>query len=289
MAGQLSPDNRLSRLRRRGMITLAGLALLLALMALGLGQASLSPRTRFVVRPEQPVFGVSVGSPVRLRGVVAGEVAAVRLWQRDAGSPLRPELVLSLDTRRCPGSAELASQVRQGLRVELVPVNPASGFLEVDLVWRPGAAAALASDDPFELPTSPATPSPVSRAAGFLRAIAGGDPAGKAGALAASIDAAQVALADPPRLAADAAAAARDLRDLAAGLERDIGGGAVPSLARLAEARERLRSLALALDAASLSLRDAAQAAPEALSRLGAALRGGTGPASGSPPEPPAR
>lgn len=274
MAGQLSPDLRLTRLRRVGLLTLAGLsALALAAAALLAGSPS-SSRPRYVVRPEQPVFGVAVGSPVRLRGVVVGEVASVRLWRSGPGAPLRPELALSLDPRRCPGAGDLAAQVDQGLRVELLPVNPASGFLEVDLVWRPGAPAVRATDDLDELPMLPSGASAVSRAASFLRAVAEGNPAEAARDLAGRLDAAERAVADPALLARQAAAAAGELLALAETLDREAGPDRLALAgARLAEARERLASLGVALDAQGASLAEGGRAAPAWLEGLSGALR----------------
>lgn len=273
MAGQLSPESRLRRLRLSGWIAIAAAGSLLAAAAFLAARASASPRVRYVVRPEQPVFGVSVGSPVRLRGAVVGEVAAVRLWQGSPGSPLRPELALSLDPRRGPGLSELRSEVAQGLRVEFLPVNPASGFLEVDLVWRPGSAVSLATSDPEELPTLPASPSPVSRAARFLRAVAEGDPASAATALGDRLDAALSALGSDPGSSAVAAAAA-DLGELAADLERLAGPAAVAAdRARLADLRERLRAAAASLDALASRADGLSARLPPALARLSEALR----------------
>jgi len=287
MARELSPEPRLRRLRRAGLTALAGLVL--ALLALGgwAAGASLSPRARYVVRPEQPVFGVTVGSPVRLQGVVVGEVAAVRLWQAAPGGAFRPELALSIDLRRYPAARDLGSAVPEGLRVEFLPVNPASGFLEVDLVWRPGSPVASATGEPGELPTLPASPSAVSRVAGFLLAVAEGDPARVVSDLGARLDAAEQALVDPADLAARAAESARGLRALAEELERGAGADALAlSQSRLAEARERLRSAAGSLDALSASLREGAGSLPAALASLREAL--GKVAGKSAPGRPPA-
>lgn len=286
MAGQLSPESRLRRLRLAGWMTLAALGGALALAVALAVRASLSPRARYVVRPEQPVFGVSVGSPVRLRGAVVGEVAAVRLWQASPGAPLRPELALSLDLRRGPGLADLRSQVGQGLRVEFLPVNPASGFLEVDLVWRPGSPVSLATADPDELPTLPPAPSAVSRAARFLRAVAEGDPASAAARLGERLDAARAALGSPGERAAAARAAAVDLRALAADLERLAGPDALAAdRVRLADLRERLRAAAGSLDALAGRFAHLSSALPAALGRMSALLREAAGDARGGGPD----
>lgn len=285
MAGQLPPEPRLRRLRRAGWLALAVLGACAACVALLAARALSSPRVRYVVRPEQPVFGVTVGSPVRLRGAVVGEVAAVRLWRRSPGSPLRPELALSLDPRRGPGLADLRPEVERGLRVEFLPVNPASGFLEVDLVWRPGSATSLATADPDELPTLPPSPSAVSRAARFLRAVAEGDPAASAVALGERLDAALDALGPAPGRAASARAAAGDLLRLAAELERLAGPGALAAdRARLADLRERLRAAAVSLEAAASRADGLAAELPAMLGGLSRALRAAAAETRGDAP-----
>lgn len=274
MARELSPESRLSRLRRAGLLALAGVAVALGALGGWAAGAAISPRARYVVRPEQPVFGVTVGSPVRARGVVVGEVTAVRLWQASTASPLRPEIALSIDPRRHPGARDLAAAVAEGLRVEFIPVNPASGFLELDLVTRPGSPVARATDDPSELPALPPAASSVSRVARFLLAVADGDPAGVARGLAERLDEAERALAQPAATAARAADAARELRRLAEELERGAGADALAlSQARLAEARERLRSAGAALDGLAGSLREGSETLPAALAGLSEALR----------------
>lgn len=274
MARELSPESRLRRLRLAGLLSLAGLAVALGALGGWVAGALLSPRARYLVRPEQSVFGVTVGSPVRVQGVVVGEVAAIRLWQSAPGSPLRPELALSIDPRRYPAARDLASAVSDGLRVEFLPVNPASGFLEVDLVWRPGSPVARATGDPGELPTLPASPSAVSRVARFLLAVDDGEPARAAAELGARLAAAEESLADPSGLASRAAESARGLRVLAEELERGAGPDALAlSQSRLAEARERLRSAGLALDALAADLGGASRAIPASLVELADALR----------------
>ena len=289
MARELSPESRLRRLRLAGLLSLAGLAVSLGAIGGWAAWASLSPRARYLVRPEQPVFGITVGSPVRVQGVVVGEVAAVRLWQSAPGGPFRPELALSIDLRRYPAARDLAAAVPEGLRVEFLPVNPASGFLEVDLVWRPGSPIARATGDPEELPTLPASPSAVSRVARFLLAVADGDPARAAAELGARLAAAEESLADSSGLASRAAESARGLRALAEELERGAGADALAlSQSRLAEARERLRSAGPALDALAADLGEASRTLPASLAGLAATLRqflGEAGPAR--PPEAP--
>lgn len=274
MAGQLSPDRRLTRLRRAGALTLA--AALLAIVAL-VGWAAavaLQPRARYVVRPDQPVFGVSVGSPVRLRGVVVGEVAAVRLWSASPGGRLRPEIALSVDTRRHPELARLGAAVEDGLRVEFIPVNPGAGFLEVDLVWSPGSPVVRATDDQDELPCLPAPFGGVGRLAAALSSLARSDPPAFARRLAERLDSAALGLDEPGERARAMAAAAADLRSLAARAEAAAEPDSFAERrARLSEARERLAQLSQRLEVAADQLARAGIDAPASLRDRGRSLR----------------
>jgi hypothetical protein len=261
MAGQLSPDPGLRRLRLLGGLALAGLLAVSTLALAWLSGVSLSPRVRYVVRPEQPVFGVSVGSPVRVQGVVVGEVAAVRLWQPAAGGRLRPEIALSLDPSRCPGASGLGAEVDRGLRVEFLPVNPASGFLEVNLVWRPGSALERATGDPDELPVLAPSSATVTQAARLLRTLGEADLPTGARLLAERLDASQARLEASGHLAARAARATSGLRAAADELERASSGDArALRQSRLAELREGLRAAAVALEGLSGQLDAAARA-----------------------------
>lgn len=143
---------------------------LLALLALTCGVALWSwwrawnaPLVRVVFRPAFSVQGISAGTPVRVQGVVVGQVTAVGLAM-DAGRRLRPEVVLSLDpsTLEDRGFADrlrgdrLQEEVRRGLRAHLVAVNPSSGLLQVELFWdgRDALPEGLARD---EIPASGVT------------------------------------------------------------------------------------------------------------------------------------
>jgi hypothetical protein len=97
---------------------------------------------RVVFRPSFSVHGISTGTPVRVQGVVVGQVSAIGLFI-DAEQRLRPEVILSLDpdTLEDRGFADrlrgarLQEEVERGLRAHLVAVSPASGMLQVELFW----------------------------------------------------------------------------------------------------------------------------------------------------------
>jgi ABC-type transporter Mla subunit MlaD len=122
-----------------------------------------APLVRVLFRPAFSVYGISTGTPVRVQGVVVGQVSAIGLFI-DAEQRLRPEVVLSLDpdTLEDRGFADrlrgerLQEEVQRGLRAHLVAVSPASGMLQVELFWdaRDPLPAQLARD---EIPASGVT------------------------------------------------------------------------------------------------------------------------------------
>lgn len=260
MAGQLPADVRLRRLRRRGAAVLACMAALgLAVIAWNVRQGVL-PRARLVARPEGSIQGLAVGSPVRLMGAPVGQVVAIRLAPAPEDGRLAPEVILSVDLRRAPGLADPGACVDRGLRVLLVPVNPASGFLEADLVWRPGSPAPRLTAD--EIPLAPReTPADVPALVSAIDRLSRRDLRAESLRLAADLDAAAGRLADPT-LAADLARAARQLREGLAAAEASAGPEALPVLAaRLGETREGLAqagvSAARAADALGAAPADA--------------------------------
>jgi len=274
MVGQLSSELRLSRLRRGGLMALLSLSMVLILFTWWSLRLASSPRVRYVVRPEQSVFGVSVGSPVRLRGVWIGEVCALGLWRDPSNGRFRPEIGISLDPRRADGLRELAARPSEGLRVEFVPVNPASGLLELDLVWRPGSPQARATAEHEELPTLPARGSGLGRAASVLQSLAGADPARLARELEVELDVILAAWNRPTEHAASLAATAADLRLIAERLESAAGVEALArDRARLAEARERLLQLGQALGVAAEATAESSRQLPASLAALGRRLR----------------
>lgn len=273
MAGQLPPDLRLRRLRRRGVAVLLALAAVgLAVLAWNLRQGVL-PRARLVIRPEGSVQGLAVGAPVRLMGAEVGQVVAVRLAPSDGGARLRPEVALSIDLRRAPGLADPEAAVARGLRAILIPVNPASGFLEADLVWRPGSPAPRLTPDeiPFAARESLAD---VPALASAIDRLSRRDLAAESREIAASLESLAEDLSRPG-LAGDLARRARELRDLAAAAEGSAGPEALPILAaRLGELREILAQAGGSAARAADSLGAAPGTAAPALEALSRRLRG---------------
>ena len=272
MAGELPAGLRLRRLRRRGAAALAALALLgLAVLAWNIRQGVL-PRARLVLRPETSVQGLAVGAPVRLMGAVVGQVAAVRLRASPADGRLHPEVVLSVDLRRAPGLADPSASVDRGLRALLIPVNPASGLLEADLVWRPGSPAPRISAD--EIPCVPrGSLADIPALASALDRLSRRDLARESRELAAALDAARERLAEPG-LAADLARRARALRGTAEAAEAAAGPEVLPvAAARLGEARERLAQAGVTAGRAAESLAALPGAFSPALAGLSARLR----------------
>lgn len=105
-----------------------------------------APLIHVITHPVYSVHGITAGAPVRMQGIVIGQVASVGL-SMDAEGQLRPELSLSLnpETMANRGLAarlraqHLQEEVARGLRVHLVALNLASDQLQVELFWNPDA------------------------------------------------------------------------------------------------------------------------------------------------------
>ncbi|MEI7603032.1 MAG: MlaD family protein [Opitutae bacterium] len=101
-----------------------------------------APLVDVFFRPAFSTHGISVGTPVRVKGVVVGQVSSIGL-SLDNEAKLRPQINLSLNPEVLDnrGFAErlrgkhLQEEVAKGLRVHLVTVSPASGLLQVELFW----------------------------------------------------------------------------------------------------------------------------------------------------------
>ena len=101
-----------------------------------------APLVDVFFRPSFSVHGLGVGTPVRVKGVVVGQVSSIGL-SLDNEAKLRPQVNLSLNPEVLDnrGFAErlrgknLQDEVAQGLRVHLVVVSPSSGLLQVELFW----------------------------------------------------------------------------------------------------------------------------------------------------------
>lgn len=135
-----------------------------------------APLIPVVFRPAFSVEGISSGTPVRVQGVTVGQVSSIGL-DADAEGRLRPVVRLSLDpeTLEDRGFADrlrgdrLRAEVVKGLRARLVAVSPASGMLQVELIWDasvPLPAERLAAD---EIP--PLSGNLQSRLAGFVQQL----------------------------------------------------------------------------------------------------------------------
>jgi hypothetical protein len=116
-----------------------------------------APLIPVVFRPSFSVEGISSGTPVRVQGVTVGQVSAIGL-DADADGRLRPAVRLVLDpaTLEDRGFADrlrgdrLRTEVAKGLRARLVAVSPASGMLQVELIWdtsAPASTESLAADE----------------------------------------------------------------------------------------------------------------------------------------------
>ena len=183
--------------RALGGVLLAVLGVALLWSAFSWWRAWSAPLVNVVFRPAFSVEGISSGTPVRVQGVTVGQVASIGLGA-DADGRLRPVVRLSLDpeTLEDRGFADrlrgdrLRAEVAKGLRVRLVAVSPASGMLQVELIWDPSAPAVAGPLEADEIP--PLDGNLRSKIADFVQQLE--------------------------------SLAARDLVGLAAELERDLDG-----------------------------------------------------------------
>jgi len=180
------------------MLAVLGVALLWS--AFSWWRAWSAPLVNVVFRPSFSVEGIASGTPVRVQGVTVGQVTSIGL-DADAEGRLRPVVRLSLDptTLEDRGFADrlrgdrLRLEVAKGLRARLVAVSPASGLLQVELIWDEAAPAAPGPLSADEIP--PLDSNLRSKIADFLQQLE--------------------------------AVAEKDLVGLAAELERDLDGTAL--------------------------------------------------------------
>jgi ABC-type transporter Mla subunit MlaD len=167
-----------------------------------------APLVSVVFRPAFSVEGIASGTPVRVQGVTVGQVTSIGL-DADAAGCLRPVVRLSLDpeTLEDRGFADrlrgdrLRAEVAKGLRARLVAVSPASGMLQVELIWDAAAPAPTESLAVDEIP--PLGSNLQGKIADFvqqLEDLAAKDLVGLAAALDRDLDAFHEAT-DPERAA----------------------------------------------------------------------------------------
>jgi phospholipid/cholesterol/gamma-HCH transport system substrate-binding protein len=124
-----------------GALVLAALAVLAVFLAAVLG-LRLGPRAGYHVRFRN-VAGLEEGSPVTYGGFQVGRVAAIRVEEAGAGL-LDIQLSLDAEVRLPRGTrATVNAPIFGETRLELVPGDPAEGYLE------PGAE--VAGEEPFDL------------------------------------------------------------------------------------------------------------------------------------------
>jgi len=165
-----------------------------------------APLIPVVFRPSFSVEGISSGTPVRVQGVTVGQVSAIGL-DADADGRLRPAVRLVLDpaTLEDRGFADrlrgdrLRTEVAKGLRARLVAVSPASGMLQVELIWDTSAPASTESLAADEIPPlSSHFQSKIANYVQQLQDLAEKDLVGLAAELERDLDAFYVAT-DPER------------------------------------------------------------------------------------------
>ena len=242
-----------------------------------------APLVTVVFRPSFSVEGIATGTPVRVKGVVVGQVVSIGL-DPDPDGRLRPLVNLSLDPTALEdrGFADrlrgdrLGEEVARGLRARLITVNPSSGLLQVELVWDTAAAPPTAALRRDEIP--PVGDAYGRRLEGFvdqLERLAQADLVGLAAELDRDLDRWLIA-ADPDRAARFSA----DLVTRTAAVREATAVDALGERARrFAEASRRLRGAVeqaeRGLDDETLALLQVRLAdAAAALASFGAALEG---------------
>lgn len=232
--------------RALGGVLLAVLGVALLWSAFSWWRAWSAPLVNVVFRPAFSVEGISSGTPVRVQGVTVGQVASIGLGA-DADGRLRPVVRLSLDpeTLEDRGFADrlrgdrLRAEVAKGLRVRLVAVSPASGMLQVELIWDPSAPAVAGPLEADEIP--PLDGNLRSKIADFvqqLESLAARDLVGLAAELERDLDGFHEAT-DPERAARFSATI---VRRTGAVLEATGDGKLDAQAARMVAACARLRA-----------------------------------------------
>ncbi len=164
--------------RALGGVMLAVLGVAVLWSAYSWWRAWSAPLVHVVFRPSFSVQGISSGTPVRVQGVTVGQVTSIGL-DADAEGRLRPvvRVILDPETLEDRGFADrlrgdrLRAEVTKGLRVRLVSVSPASGMLQVELIWDASAAVPTGPLDADEIPSL--STHLQSRIAGFVQQLQG--------------------------------------------------------------------------------------------------------------------
>jgi paraquat-inducible protein B len=126
--------------------------------------------TPFVMYFSGSVDGLSVGSPVKFKGVEIGAVTSIQL---DLGEEARIPVWIEVDNKKIvargadawPSEAtHLKSAVERGLRAQLNSQSIVTGLLFVQLDYHPEAAAVFVTPPEAQLPEIPTIPTTLEQA-----------------------------------------------------------------------------------------------------------------------------
>ncbi len=233
--------------------------------------------TPFVLYFGGSVDGLSVGSPVRFKGVEIGAVTSIQL---DLGDEARIPVWIEIDNRRIidhagqgftRDPARLAAEVDRGLRAQLNTQSIVTGLLFVQLDYHPDMPAAFVSPPEqraHEIPTIPTTLEQAQQVAAdiinklrgvdfdaFARAvreaIEGVNRAVNAPGLQATLEALPQTLANVDRALTSVQQLAANLDQRTGPLVKSLQSASDRSTVAVEQARETLKSMQKLVDPGS--------------------------------------
>ena len=144
-----------------GMFIVGAMVLVFMALLFFSGGKLFSAKKRVIMYFEGSVQGLQVGAPVKLKGVVIGEIIDIRINFENDGQPLMTAVTADLVTERVSrkgidiDDSFFAEAIRDGLRAQLNFQSFLTGLLYVELDFFPDSPAKIYNfqDDHLELPT----------------------------------------------------------------------------------------------------------------------------------------
>jgi paraquat-inducible protein B len=144
-----------------GAFIVGALALVFIALLFFSGGQLFSPKKRVIMYFEGSVQGLQVGAPIKLKGVILGDIIDIQINFQNDNQPLMTavtaDLVLTRISRKGAevGSEFLTEAINNGMRAQLNYQSFLTGLLYVELDFFPGSQPKLYNfqDDFLELPT----------------------------------------------------------------------------------------------------------------------------------------